>query len=143
MDISFSGGVRIAKFGASARKVLRERLDPTSEPSTKIEKDFRSIHELNSRGLGRFHSYSEVDEKNSNGKTSRESEYDNSDDEQNSSKKVRLIKKKLPYSNGEPSPQALVHDGKTVAYSARTAGHRRVKQATKWKAWILNQWGRS
>ena len=36
MVISFSDGVKIRKFGSSAREALRERLAPTSESSTKI-----------------------------------------------------------------------------------------------------------
>ena len=36
MVISFSDGVKISRFGNSARKALRERQDPTSESSTRI-----------------------------------------------------------------------------------------------------------
>ena len=36
MVISLSDGVKISKFGNSARKALLERLDPTSESSTRI-----------------------------------------------------------------------------------------------------------
>ena len=36
MVISFSDGIKIRKFGESARKALRERLDRTSESSTRI-----------------------------------------------------------------------------------------------------------
>ena len=64
----------------------------------------------------------------------REREDDNSDEEQNSRKRTKLNNKKIAYSNGELSPQVLVRDGSTVAYSARIAGHRRVKQVTKWKS---------
>ena len=45
------------------------------------------------------------------------------------------IKKKLTYSSGEYSPQVLVRDDSTVAYSARNAGYRRrVNQVTKQKS---------
>ena len=57
-----------------------------------------------------------------------------SDQERESRKKVRHIKKKLTYSSGERSPQVLVRNGSIVAYSARIAGHRRVKQVTEWKS---------
>ena len=36
MVISFSDGVKMNKFGNSARIALRERQDPTSESSTRI-----------------------------------------------------------------------------------------------------------
>ena len=40
---------------------------------------------------------------------------------------------KLANTFGDSNPQVLVRDGNTVSYSARIAGHHRVKQATKWK----------
>ena len=36
MVISLSDGIKIRKFGASARKALQKQLDPTSESSTRI-----------------------------------------------------------------------------------------------------------
>ena len=128
--ISLSDGVKIKKFGAPARKALQDRLDPTSESSKMIAEApdpyMSPIPEIS----GGITPNSGLDEENSNGGKSRESEDDNSDEEQISRKKARLIMKKLTYSNGEQSPQVLVRDGSTVAYPARIAGHLRVKQVT-------------
>ena len=70
----------------------------------------------------------------SGGSRSRKRNNDMSDEERESRKKSRHIKEKLKYSSGEYSSQVLVCDGSTVSFSARNAGHRQVKQVTKWKS---------
>ena len=59
---------------------------------------------------------------------------DNSEDELEPRGKPRLFRKKLTYTSCRKSPQVLVRDGNSVAYEARIAGHRRVKQVTKWQS---------
>ena len=130
MDMSFSNGEKIRKFGISARKALRERLDPTSESSTRIAEASDPSMSPNPEATGDSTPTSIRDGVLRGGRKRDEM----SDEERHSRKKARHIKKKLTYSSGERSPQVLVRDGSTVAYEARIAGHRRVKQVTKWKS---------
>ena len=134
MVLSFTDGIKISRFGNSARKALRERLDPTSESSTRIaEASDPSMSPTSMNPVDSTPS-SPKDGVLRGGTRTRKRNDEMSDEERDTRKKARHIKKKLTYSSGERSPQVLVRDGSTVAYGARIAGHRRVKQVTKWKS---------
>ena len=83
---------KIRKFGTTAKKALRKRLDPTSEASIRIAEASDPPMSPMPEASGISTPISGSDIENSNGKNSRD---DNSDKEQNAREKAMLIKKKL------------------------------------------------
>ena len=96
MVFLYSDGIKIRKL-----KLLRERQDPTSESSTRIAGSSNPSMSPIPEASGSSILSSGLDEENSNGKKFRESDENNSDEEQNSRKRTNLTNKKLTYSNGD------------------------------------------
>ena len=105
MVISFSDGVKISKFGNSARKALRERQDTTSESSTRIAEASDTSMSPTPMTSGGSTPDSMRDGVLRGGTKTRKRNDEMSQEERDSRKKARLISKKLTYSSGERSPQ--------------------------------------